>query len=47
MASEGSMQASRGGKQSVFLPSYNAYEPQQQPAWYNLKGAIMPSLPWL
>lgn len=39
---EGIIQSANGGKQSVFLLSFSAYEPQQRSKWQDtMKGAIV------
>ena len=48
MVPEGAMQASKGGKQPTVLSSYDAYEPQQQPAWcHNPKCVAVVWIPWI
>lgn len=47
MVPEGSTQACKGGKQLRILPSYDASEPQQWPAWHNSpKGVVIAHIPW-
>lgn len=41
-----SMQASKGGKQQIVLPSYDAYKPQQPICHDNPKDTIMAYIPW-
>lgn len=47
MAPEGTMQASKAGKQSPILLNYDAYEPPQQPPLHdNPKDAAVACTPW-
>lgn len=47
MIPEGAPQAAEGGEHSIFLPSYETYEPQQWPRCHDVpKGATMPLTSW-
>lgn len=45
MVPKSTIQASKRGKQTIVLPSYDAYEQQQQTAWHHNPNAVAACIP--